>query len=96
MSEDIPEWAWDRVRELVPIVGIKTVYWGPVFARYITEHEQPPVDPDRAEAIAVVLAEHVMRTDNQIEAIKSGQAGGGKIAIALAGIKRGRELERGP
>lgn len=47
----IPEWAADRAsrlfcaeREERPDAGSTTV-WQDAFARYIAEHEEPPVDP---------------------------------------------------
>lgn len=63
-------------------------------AKLIATHESPPVDPLREEAIALVLAEAVTRTDNQIHAIKAGIAGEGKIELALTALRRGMELER--
>lgn len=49
MREEIPQWAKDRARSLVPVEPRLMVTVGDVadaFARYIAQHEQPPVDPD--------------------------------------------------
>ncbi len=103
MSDDIPQWAKERACELIDNEHPSWWKYTPVatspdlraFARYIAAHEEEPVDPDREEALALVLGEPLGRTDNQIAAIKNGQAGECRVALALAAIKRGRELERG-
>ena len=52
--DDIPQWAMTRAGELAG----KSLYFstpidiGKAFARYIAEHEQPPVDPLLIEAMA--------------------------------------------
>ena len=55
MDEDIPQWAKERAADLADAVmntgpGIKWKHLehyacGQAFARYIAEHEEPPVDP---------------------------------------------------
>ncbi len=104
MTEEIPQWAKERTCGLInnelphftyAPKDISSVPSLRAFARYIAAHEEEPVDPDREEALALVLGEPLGRTDNQIAAIKNGQAGECRVALALAAIKRGRELERG-
>lgn len=62
------------------------------FARYIEAHEEPPVDPLLIEAIELVIADDVTRTDRQIEAIRERRAGHEKVNLALAALKRGLAL----
>ena len=54
--------------------------------------EPAPVDPNHTEAVELVLALPVERTDNQKQAIRDGFAGRLQVAAAIAGIKRGMEL----
>ena len=49
-----------------------------------------PEDADRIAAIEIVCGEGLGRTDNQLAAIRSGQAGAEKVALVMAGIKYGR------
>jgi len=63
-----------------------------VFARYIAEHEQPPIDPLVNEAIELVVSEAITRTDNQLAAIRNRQAGNDKVELALRALRRGIEL----
>ena len=47
MADDIPEWAHRRATELVnkqKVISYPPAYME-AFARYISEHEEPPVDP---------------------------------------------------
>ena len=61
--DDIPDWAWDRAKRMIdgqpntgpgwakslaPIGAVRA------FARYIAEHEEPPVDPLLIEAEQIV------------------------------------------
>ncbi len=107
MSDNLPpDWAIERAFDLCPSTAVpfgrvavtkeRPELFGATlaFARYIAAHEDPPVDPLRQEAIAIVLAEAVARTDNQIAAIKSGQAGEGKVELVLAALRRGIELAK--
>jgi hypothetical protein len=50
---DIPKWAFARVSELTG-KNKSSMQVFEDFARYIAEHEQPPVDPLDARAIALV------------------------------------------
>ena len=55
MSEEIPQWAFDRaVQEVAADERYPGIYLKP-FARYIAQHEQPPVDPD-VIAVREILA----------------------------------------
>lgn len=58
----------------------------------IHKHETPPVDPDLIEAREIV-AEAYPSDETEIRSGEQDESA--DIAITLAGIKRGRELERG-
>lgn len=97
MTDEIPQWAKERVCELVNNehpgweytpneVSISPALRA--FARYIAAHEEEPVDPDREEANRI--ARRVVRS------AKSKHSELIAVQAALAAIKRGRELERKP
>lgn len=72
------------------------------FARYIMSKEDPPVDPDLIEARTLVcVCDHDKWPDDewhldQARLVKGGsQDSSWRVIMALEGIKRGRELERG-
>ena len=67
---------------------------GEDLSRFIIPPADPVAEALKAEALAIVLAESITRTDHQIEAIRSGQAGQGKVELALTALKRGLELSR--
>lgn len=52
MSDEIPQWAFDRVDSLaweeraIPETNDDYSMTGHAFARYIMQHEEPPVDKD--------------------------------------------------
>lgn len=58
MGEEIPEWAWERAEVLCKAERSSTDWWTPnrdfpsvsALARYIAQHEEPPVDPLLIEA----------------------------------------------
>lgn len=68
MTDDIPQWAIDRARQLSTVVLREQSPTGEVlpgsfdgrnvcataFARYIAEHEEPPVDPLHKEACKLI------------------------------------------
>jgi hypothetical protein len=54
----------------------------------------PVAEALKAEAMTIVLAESVPRTIQQIEAIRNGIAGQGKIDLVMRALKRGMELAR--
>lgn len=80
MSEDIPEWAVKRADDLAYAAD---GFYSTAFARYIAEHEQPPVDEDLMLARDIVdgLGRYSLGTWQ------------GDIAVsgALAAIKATRE-----
>ena len=51
-------------------------------------------DPLHDDAIEILLNDGVSRTDNQNQAIRDGRAGGDKIALIIAGIRRGMQIEK--
>lgn len=63
-------------------------------AREILAQIEPPVDPLELEAREIVATADVMRTPNQVEAIRQGKAGGRQTDMVLRGIKRGLELAK--
>ena len=50
MSDLPPDWAIEKVKQLHRKEGGATVPMAHAFARYIAEHEEPPVDPLLVEA----------------------------------------------
>ena len=59
MSEEIPQWAIEKADVLSRNEHTASVFVGvttQAFARYIAQHEQPPVDPD-VIAVREILAE---------------------------------------
>ena len=110
MSEDIPQWAKDRARELVPIEPRLMITMADVadaFARYIAAHEQPPVDPDVLEA-RQLIADVYGRTRNddgkimigdgppRVEAIKTGRGDDyWEMRAVLAALKSRKHKEAG-
>lgn len=97
---DIPEWAKERVRVLTNAEGGPSNKWitchRNAFARYIAEHEEPPVDPLLIEA-REMAAKVAFDKDWFVhgESIQSGQRDDhSDVQIALAALKRGMELAR--
>ena len=94
MSEDIPEWAFDRVDSICGdnMGGIMNRSFSSVkaFARYIAEHEQPPVDPDLLLAREVASRQYESETVDQLIRDGLGDELIGVMA-ALAAIKVTRE-----
>jgi hypothetical protein len=98
LEQTPPAWAFDRLDHLV---ALDTVYQHKsynrvacAFAAYIAAHEPAPVDPLRAEAIALVISDEVGRTANQEDAIRRGEAGQHKVNLAFAALRRGIELAK--
>jgi hypothetical protein len=81
MTEDVPQWALDRVAALCLVTRdqIAAFPWLRIFARYIAEHEEPPVDP--LETLAKELA----------DVWRKGPPAKGEV-LALAALRRGIEL----
>lgn len=106
MSNDIPDWAmikahdlaypddvdWSDERKLDHMVSVSS---DKAFARYIAEHEEPPVDPLLIEARGILAAhgEAMDYVDSHAAAYREG-AGDDReeMTIALAALRRGIEL----
>lgn len=54
--------------------------------------EPEPVDPLVYEARRLVIQDGTTRTVTQIESIRNGHTGKGKVDLALAALRRGKEL----
>jgi hypothetical protein len=86
VNENPPEWAFNRVAELVGYVdghGPRGSRAGVAFARYIATHEDAPVDPLELEADNLASGHHVWANEDEYSAA---------ISLALAALKRGMEL----
>lgn len=106
MSDEIPQWAKERACELANAANPKwgftvaTTAWDNefplAFARYIAEHEEPPVDPLLVEAREIVketlTPENHKRCDCRGEIDRGEWDRGQKVRAALAALKRGMEL----
>jgi len=108
---DIPEWAVKRATDLTN-EAMRDGSWLPIgghasaaFARYIAEHEEPPVDPLLIEAREIVKAHHSFMPKHWVgfQVIDGANGGLGDdqtapvanaVSIALAALKRGMELAR--
>jgi hypothetical protein len=85
MSTNIPQWALDRAWKLIqqtePALSFSkepAKAWMFAFARYIAEHEEPPVDP--LEEKLEKEADRFMRVDQPTR------------YIVLAALRRGIEI----
>lgn len=71
-TDDVPEWALDKVHELYNAEGSRgiSVFHSleRAFARYIAAHEPAPVDPLR-EALSWSISQHLDLTPEQIDDI---------------------------
>jgi len=106
MSTEIPQWAYERVSRLQDdfsgasyYVSLSASYADlkGAFALYISQHEEPPVDPLLIEAREIAISESyggrarwaeawrekIMRGDDDRE---------DRVKVALAALKRGIEL----
>lgn len=99
MTDEIPQWAWERLRELM---GYKQDtefrHWRGFdnLARYIVAHEQPPVDPLLVEAREIAATCDLSGMANWRKFCRAGHYdGGSEVSIALAALKRGIELGKG-
>lgn len=95
MDEITPQWAWEKAHKLLAEAGGK---WGPsaarAFARYIAEHEEPPVDPLLIEA-REVCARHFEDSHQGAHGVSYRYGTWDDmdtVQIALAAIKRGIEI----
>ena len=109
MADDIPQWARERACELMdeyaPNHAWAARYNAPVrviesFARYISQHEQPPVDPLLIEARGIVKATLTPKNHTGCSCREDIDAGkwdnGQKVRASLAALKRGMELALSP
>lgn len=100
MADDIPQWAIERAKALQ--AASKRPGLTPVmhtFARYIAEHEEPPVDPLLIEAREIVAAWLEAHPDKQArgkwtpEMTRSGKLDDdASVVQALTALKRGIEI----
>lgn len=114
LSEEIPQWALDRVeQEAGPrprpecIPEDETIIIAKAFARYIAQHEQPPVDPDVLEARQLIADVYgCTRNDDgkitigdgppRVEAIKTGRGDDyWEMRVVLAALKSRKHKEAG-
>lgn len=87
---DIPEWAKDRALNIANAEAgfeawrsVENSFGMRAFARYIAEHEEPPVDPLVAEAQTV--ADHYLLNLSAMPTVEK---------ALQAALKRGMELAR--
>jgi hypothetical protein len=102
MAEEIPQWAEDRALELARLDGAgrgQGRYDGhyyadmhKAFARYIAEHEEPPVDPLLIEARK--LASELSKDAGSFDFISGRFDDWYAVRAALAALRRGMELAR--
>lgn len=99
MADDTPpQWAMDKALALRERENDRDSDWDIVvtraFARYIAEHEEPPVDPLLIEAREIAAetwrnAGSIRYADN----IEAGRRDGANdVVIALAALRRGVEI----
>jgi hypothetical protein len=108
MADNVPEWAKQRACELANAVGdwAVPVKWGQAqhyalgqaFARYIAEHEEPPVDPlliEAREIVAQWYADNPKMGGGTREPtrIRAGEIdAGAEVTQTIVALKRGMEL----
>lgn len=97
-----PEWAIQRALAELCVGGQPVCHVVKGFARYIAEHEEPPVDPLLIEAREIVAGWYVQNPpkcrvlSNSPEHIRDGKCDDrGEVRQALSALKRGMELGRG-
>ena len=103
MSDEIPQWARERAAELAnkesddacfTAAYVAAAYLGEAFARYIAQHEEPPVDPLLIEAREIV-AKFYEGNGGPIssENFRAGKLDTTPLArVTLEGLRRGIEL----
>lgn len=99
MSDDIPTWAAARAHSLIAAEPEGTLWSASAeyaFARYIAEHEEPPVDPLLIEARKVLgdWADETWGSGSNFAAeYRNGVLNDDSNSrLALAALKRGIEL----
>jgi hypothetical protein len=104
MADEIPQWAALRAFNLSNLAGagwttIRDMlegYTGRAFARYIAEHEEPPVDPVLTEAREIASAT-CTKSGNTHEAelcLSGGWDAEPLVSTAYTALRRGMELAR--
>lgn len=95
---DIPEWAVKRATDLTS-EAMRDGSWLPIgghasaaFARYIAEHEEPPVDPLLIEAREIGATHCPESADAFRDGLRDGHS---SVKAILAALKRGMELGKG-
>lgn len=95
-TQDIPEWAMERARELTESECASFPRLFRAFARYIADHEKAPADPDLLEArqieYEICKAQDMFDPEQALRGEWDDKEG---LQGVLRAIKRGRELERG-
>lgn len=107
-NEKVPEWAYDRLGAIVGDRSYatavandpKVMNIGHAFARYIAEHEEPPVDPLLVEARQIAgdaMASHETfgqtYSTGSIHCVRTGNDDGSIfVRTALNALRRGTEL----
>lgn len=101
MSDEIPQWAKERAIGLMDFEAKAAVPWTfknvpgaavDAFARYIAQHEQPPVDPDlvKAREICGQVAEEWLN-DEALEEYRLGRYDDDpEVQFALSALKEAR------
>lgn len=98
-TDNPPEWAKMRVRELWAAEGKINPNgdWFRAFARYIAEHEKPPVDPLLIEARELAADSAAKLQHPSVSDIRAGRKDDDLsygVGLALAALHRGIELGR--
>lgn len=97
MSDEIPQWAFDRVDSLTreecdnqtPNRAYGTT--GNAFARYIMQHEEPPVDKDVLAVREILASQYGEVTDVHGEYIQGYHDGMAHFQDALAAYRKHKQ-----
>lgn len=107
MTDEIPQWALERAAELANKEGgevgaasdaytpdeLACTYIGRTFARYIAQHEQPPVDPLLIEAREIAAKDAQTDFPEFANNIRDGECDDcAEIVLVLTALRRGIEL----
>lgn len=100
MCENPPDWAIERAQTLINAACIPGEHYTfgaeRAFAKFIAEHEEPPVDPLLIEARKIVVQLNAeagceMFADKVENGLRDDHI---EIRTALAALRRGIEIER--
>lgn len=108
MTDEIPQWALERAARIFSAaIGqscaasdaytpdeLACTYIGRTFARYIAQHEEPPVDPLLIEAREIVARhEDSLGFDEDAKSTRAGDIDSlESVQFTLTGLRRGIEL----